>query len=320
MNGELEEAGESPVGLEDDENSAEDEQESQKPDESEEDEPEESDEDEEEESEEETEDESEDEEEETGEESEDEEREEEVESHEPRKHVPLRRYQNDVRRAREETEYWKNRALEAGPANAADEHQESDKLKETIRSLAQSLKTPEEETEKLVTTILDLAKAQAIPPELQARLERFEKSEKQIEMTQRFSEEWNGFLPAIRKEYPNATPEQLELAREAMDIIAHSRRFHSIPDLEYIFTKAKDDFEEILFSPKKKGFETSRVSGTGAEREGSQKQFRIPEPNDVSPESIAALESFLESVEEAEGGHKIKGNMPDGTPYEIREQ
>lgn len=83
---------------------------------------------------------------------------------------------------------------------------------------------------------------------------------------QHFQEEWNGYVPVLKKSYPNAGDDELAQARELMDAIAHSEeggvlvnenQIRGYP-LSYLLFQNKDKFDTILkVAAKRRGTEGS---------------------------------------------------------------
>ncbi len=192
--------------------------------------------------------------------------------------------------------------------------------------MAVDLGVDADKTEKFVSNILKLAEKRAVPKEyldklaaIEARSKEYENQAKVAAEKTYFDKEWSEFLPDLRKEFPNATADQLAEAREAMDIIAHStkNKLYRMP-LDYVFYKTKDEFKDILFSPKQRTFERGRTSMTT--HEGKEKgKVEIPELGNQTPDSMEALENALADLSTEESNAQgLTAYGADGKKMRLR--
>jgi hypothetical protein len=134
---------------------------------------------------------------------------------------------------------------------------------------------------------------------LQDKVAKYESKTQDDEIAEQeeiFNSEWEEVTPSIQEQFPNASKEQLAKAQDHMDELAHSEKYQNY-DLDYILFKEKAAFEKILFSPKKKGFE----SGATPERnldEDEPEVFSGKAPKSVSDfeKMDKATKAFEESL------------------------
>lgn len=144
-------------------------------------------------------------------------------------------------------------------------------LEAEIKEKAAELGVDEEQMKVIVslsrkgleTRLTELEEAKAKTDETNKALQedRDIKEQEQI-----FNDEWKTTLPVIKKEYPNATDEQIDKAQTLMDELAFSEKYQNV-DLDYVFHKEKESFEKILFSPKVKGMESSSPNEADSQKE-----------------------------------------------------
>ena len=94
--------------------------------------------------------------------------------------------------------------------------------------------------------------------DLKEKVTKYEQRDEVDEVAEQeeiFNGEWEELSPSLKDQFPNASKEQLERAYEAMDELAHSEKYQNY-DLDYILFKEKAAFEKVLFSPRKRGFES----------------------------------------------------------------
>lgn len=183
--------------------------------------------------------------------------------------VPLKRLLDEKKARKEDKKVLEDRiaALEAKYGEKASE--------ELTAQMAKELQITPEAAQKLLeystkAVLMGLEKeGRILTPELKAKLEAFTKQEeKEVDPKaekekaekreiQYFSEEWQDFLPALKKQYSNATPAMLKEAAQEMYRKARSRDYGNVPGvhpaypLDYIFFKEKKAFDTILrVSPK----------------------------------------------------------------------
>lgn len=87
----------------------------------------------------------------------------------------------------------------------------------------------------------------------------------EAEQKEIFEREWDELLPKLAEQYPNATIIQVKEAQKLMDEISHSSPQLAEYELEDILNSPRysQKFKDILFSPKKKTFDSGRTSERG---------------------------------------------------------
>ena len=80
-----------------------------------------------------------------------------------------------------------------------------------------------------------------------------------------FNADWDELLPKIEEQYPHASASQIREAQKLMDEVSHSSPQLASYDLEDIFNSPKysQKFKDILFSNKKRTFESGRTVERG---------------------------------------------------------
>lgn len=160
----------------------------------------------------------------------------------------------------------------------SDFDQKLEKAIEELRKENTKAKPDETATENLEEEIAKLAEEKEIDPEVLSRIievarkgvqqspedkalleevkvmqqEREEREQKDI-----FETEWKGVLPSLKEQFPNASEEQLTKAKEQIDELSHSEKYHD-KDMDYVVFKEKEAIGKTLFSPKKSTFESAR--------------------------------------------------------------
>lgn len=69
-----------------------------------------------------------------------------------------------------------------------------------------------------------------------------------------FPQEWDAALPELRKQFPNATAEQLADAKEEFDKLSHTDTYRRYP-LDYAFTKEAETLKTLLSNPRRRSIE-----------------------------------------------------------------
>lgn len=141
-------------------------------------------------------------------------------------------------------------------------------------------------TEFQLKKIMELASKNA--PKADDRYASLEAKVAAMEDEKVFNKEWNGFEKELRKQYPHASPKQIDEARAAMDELAHAEQFAD-KEFDYVHYKNKDIFDEILAKKQTKTFE-SRDQFVGREDEDDEV------PNNV-PASKLGIDKVLKRVE-----------------------
>lgn len=106
--------------------------------------------------------------------------------------------------------------------------------------------------------------ASTISPELQTRLEQFEKwqetNSSAIE-AQQFETEFQSAVPQLQKLFPNASKEDIVAMKSEIDNLAHTPEYHD-KEIDYIAFRNQDKLSTII-TPRKRGLESKgRVDAT----------------------------------------------------------
>lgn len=185
------------------------------------------------------------------------------------KTVPLKRLLDEKKGRKEDKKVLEDRiaVLEAKFGEKASAELTTEMAKELGISVEAAQKLLEYSTKSV---LMGLEKeGRILTPELKEKLEAFENKEeaepdakvekekaekREIEY---FSDEWRDFLPALKKQYSNASTAMLKEAAQEMYRKARSRDYGLVPGvhpaypLDYIFFKEKKAFDTILrVSPK----------------------------------------------------------------------
>jgi hypothetical protein len=170
-------------------------------------------------------------------------------------------------------------------------------LEEDVQNLAKELDFDPEKVKKIIEVA---RKGLEMNAEDKQALEEFKNSKAEREAKQQeeiFNEEWNG-LP-VKTQFPNASEEQIAKAKETMDELAHSEKYHEM-DMDYILFKEKETFDKILFSPKMHTFESGRLPPSNDE----SNEWPEIKPN-MTPAEIEKLEKQRERIMANEGSEKM---------------
>ena len=173
----------------------------------------------------------------------------------------------------------------------------SEDLEEDVKALAKELDFDEAKVKLIIETA---RKGLQLSAEDKQALEEFKSTKADREAKEQeaiFNEEWST-LP-VKTQFPNASEEQLTAAKEKMDELAHSEKYHNV-EMDYILFKEKETFDKILFSPKQKTFESGRVA-TPANQDEEFPEFR---PN-MTPAEFDAFEKARERATDSLGRDKM---------------
>lgn len=126
-----------------------------------------------------------------------------------------------------------------------------------------------------------------------------------------FTQEWNQTLPSIKSQYPNATEAQIIAAKDKLDELAHSEKYH-MTDMDYVLFKEKEAIGKILFSPKQATFESARPSAVQTETE------EWPEISaNMTPNQLNAAIKQRERITEGLGSEKVRITTRDDRGHMI---
>lgn len=168
---------------------------------------------------------------------------------------------------------------------------------ETIRAKAKELLPENASEEDIKKTEFQLKKIVELTgagnPEAETKLQKLEEKIALMEDEKIFREEWDDFETGLKKDYPNATRQQMKEARQAMDDLAHAKQYAD-KEFDYVYFKNKDIFDEILTPKKSKTFESREtyISSESGENELKPDNFK---PKKIP---IAKLMKMREKLEE----------------------
>jgi len=193
---------------------------------------------------------------ETEEEKEPEESEKEPKEPEPQKNTVRSRFEHRESKRRKELEELGGKvdtltALVQQLAQARSP-ESKEEAKDEIADFAKEQNLDADGLKKLVGIIKSQIKPEEKPPVEEAE------SYNEAEEAKIFNDEWDAFQVDIEEQFKNSAPSQWKKAKTLMDELSHSEDYHD-KDLDYVYFKNKQAFEDILFSPKKKSAETSRL-------------------------------------------------------------
>ena len=174
--------------------------------------------------------------------------------------------------------------------------QENKELDADIETTAKSLNVKPDQLREIVK--LSRKSFEKELKDLQDKVSKYESRTQDDEVAEQeeiFNGEWDEVMPSLKEQYPNATKEQLEKAYDQMDELAHSEKYQNY-DLDYILFKEKSAFEKVLFSPKKKGFESGSTPEHNAE-EGDEEMFTGKAPKSYS--DFEKMERTTKNFEES---------------------
>lgn len=136
-----------------------------------------------------------------------------------------------------------------------------DDVKKAAMELAEETGLDESGVEKLLRKAKELSAKNELPKEVTEKLSELDKIKKERDekkAEESFNQEWDNFLPTLKKQYPNATDIMLKEARDKMDELAHSKAHHT-HEMDYILFKEGKTFETLLkVAPKNKSGEDNK--------------------------------------------------------------
>ena len=181
----------------------------------------------------------------------------------------------------------------------------TENLEEEVKKLAAELQFDEAKTRRIIEVARKgieplTADDKKLLEEYRADKEARQAKDAEREQDEIFTTEWNEVLPSIKTQYPNATDEQLQSAKDALDELSHSEKYHEM-DMDYILFKEKESLGKILFSPKKATFESPR----NAPLDDTSDEWPEITAN-MTPNQILAAEKKRERITEGLGKDKVR--------------
>lgn len=139
----------------------------------------------------------------------------------------------------------------------------------TITNLEDDIQKLAEETEldpEKVKRIVEVSRKglETLTREDKALLEEYKQDK--VRMAEEASEreqqeidrlEWEAMLPTIKKEFPNASEDQLAKAKAQLTDLSHDEKYHQT-DIDYVYFKEREAIGKTLFSPRQATFESAR--------------------------------------------------------------
>jgi hypothetical protein len=186
----------------------------------------------------------------------------------------------------------------------------TENLEEEVKKLAAELQFDEAKTRRIIEVARKgieplTADDKKLLEEYRADKEARQAKDAEREQDEIFNTEWNEVLPSIKTQYPNATDEQLQSAKDALDELSHSEKYHEM-DMDYILFKEKESLGKILFSPKQSTFESPRT----APLDDTSDEWPEITAN-MTPNQILAAEKKRERIAEGLGREKVKVTTRD---------
>lgn len=206
-----------------------------------------------------------------------------------------------------------NRKLkEASDKNVELEAKLPDDFQERVKALATEIGVEDPDN---LTKIMNLVKDATVGniKGLEAKITALEKQvsdNNASAIADEFPNEWVSFeKDFLKKEFPNATDEQLKTARDTMKKLAGTKdiggKVYIHPDtnkealdpypLDYIFFRNKKVFEGIITGKKSKGMETSRTAPITTTKKEDDEEMVLP--NNASAEQIRKLDKIYSKAE-----------------------
>jgi len=193
-----------------------------------------------------------------------------------------------------------------------------DDVKKAAMELAEETGLDESGVEKLLRKAKELSAKNELPKEVMEKLSELDKIKKERDDKQAeesFNQEWDSFLPNLKKQYPNATDSMLKEARDKMDELAHSKTHHT-HEMDYILFKEAKTFETLLkVAPKSKSGEDNKqvyVNRSNVEED----EETMVDIEDMTPEIMKQREQRMIQKRMSKGYDKTYTDMTIINPIE----
>lgn len=137
----------------------------------------------------------------------------------------------------------------------ADTPREKQEASDDLEAFAREIDADPETLRKMQSLFLKDVKAttdEGLAKDLQ-EFKRWKSENSQVIEKSRFEAEFQSVTPTLKELLPNASNEELQLVKEKVDEISHTKEFHD-KDLDYVVFKNKDELSKLV-SPKKRGME-----------------------------------------------------------------
>ncbi len=220
----------------------------------------------------------------------------------PKKYIPLPKYQ-------EEKKAWQSDKQKLEEANKIiDDLKKVDSKKQTEDEEEKALEKLAEKWDTPIEFLKDVKgvveKGGKIKPETivekketeEKPVENGSKAISQEEIVKRFDDEFTSFESTLKKQYPNATTDQLAEAKKVMDEFAHTEEFGNYK-LGHIMKINSSDFKEILGKTKNNpGIEGGKPGNRGVQ-EMTSKSFKKDADGNYNFKSLHKMENGLKKEE-----------------------
>lgn len=214
-------------------------------------------------------------------------------------------------RAELQADYDKKLAdLKAEMSKSKPNETTTENLEEEVKKLADELQFDQDKVRRIIEVARKgieplTADDKKLLEEYRADKEARQTKDQEREQDEIFTTEWNEVLPSLKAKYPNASEEQLQAAKDAVDELSHSEKYHEL-DMDYILFKENESIGKILFSPKQATFESPR----NAPIDDNSDEFPEITAN-MTPNQVLAAEKKQERMAESLGKEKLRVTTRD---------
>lgn len=166
----------------------------------------------------------------------------------PVKYIPLDKYQAEKAETQKEITARDERIKELEALVNKPAGNTTADIDTFVTKFAEKYAIDEEDVRGLV----DVAKAGAVPKDLAETLNKITQDNAQkavsdalLKDIEFFEKEWSGLEPTLKAEFPNATPEQLKAAKDALNTFGHTDEFVN-KELDYVLYKKKGEIAALF--------------------------------------------------------------------------
>lgn len=210
----------------------------------------------------------------------------------PKKYIPIDQYTAEKAENKQKFEEMQKTIDELKKGTTTQEEVDTD-----VKAFAESLGVEDPEVlEKIINFVTTGTKKTM--QELKTKIddlasiktERDQQNQiKQEEM--KFNSEWDSFVKgsSFKDAFPDASPEQIAEARAIMDEVSHSKDWSKY-DLDYIFFKNRNDFNDALGTKKFKGSGPTKTQGITEVKKSNGAPKLSDSP---TAEEIRAYEAYM---------------------------
>ena len=196
--------------------------------------------------------------------------------------------------------------LRAKPSDKQEEKVERLKisLDERAKKLAEKLNFDPAKTKAILEEALEAARdevpRESLSEEDRKAIQSVKEREIQLEQQEIFNEEWGDIELNLKTQFPNASVEQIAKARGKMKELAYKAE-NLDKEMDYILYKEKKSFDELLFSPKQKTFESGKAPLID-DKEGELEDFNP----DWTPARVEQWEKKRDALMEESPKSKVR--------------